>query len=84
MRTALKILAGAFALVVVVVIGVAIALATVDVNTLIGPVKDRVKAATGRDLAVNGGAHLALSLEPRLVLDDVTFEQCAVGQRRRT
>jgi uncharacterized protein involved in outer membrane biogenesis len=73
MRTALKILAGAFALVVVVVIGVAIALATVDVNTLIGPVKDRVKAATGRDLAVNGGAHLALSLEPRLVLDDVTL-----------
>lgn len=73
MRVAVKILAGAVGLVVVLVIAAAIVVATVDVNTLIAPVTERVRAATGRELTVHGSAHLALSLEPKLVLDDVTL-----------
>lgn len=71
MRAALKILAGAAAVVVVVLLGAVVAVSTIDVNTLIAPVRDRVKAMTGRDLTVRGGARVALSLQPRLVLDDV-------------
>ncbi len=79
MRTAWKILAGAAALVVVVLVGVAIAISTVDVNTLIGPVKARVKAVTGRELTVRGGADLKFSLEPRLVLKDVSIANAPWG-----
>ena len=73
MRTAAKILAGVGLLLMIVIIGVAIAVSTMDVNTLIGPVAARVKNATGRDLAVRGAADIELSLQPRLVLNDVTL-----------
>ncbi|MEP7329733.1 MAG: AsmA family protein, partial [Betaproteobacteria bacterium] len=79
MNVAWKILAGAVALVVVVLIGAAITIATVDVNTLIGPVKARVLALTGRDLTVNGEANLTFSLEPKLVLRDVTLANAPWG-----
>jgi len=79
MSTTRKILAGAAALVVAVLIGIAITLATVDVNTLIGPVKDRVQAATGRELKVGGGASLKYSFEPKLVLNDVSLANVPWG-----
>ncbi len=79
MRTVFKILAGAAALVAVVLIGIAIAISTVDVNTLIGPVKDRVQAVTGRALKVAGGASLTYSLEPKLVLNDVSLANAPWG-----
>lgn len=79
MRTAWKILAGAAALVVVVLIGAAIAISTVDVDTLIGPVKARVKDVTGRELTVRGGADLRFSLEPKLVLKDVAIANAPWG-----
>jgi uncharacterized protein involved in outer membrane biogenesis len=79
MRTAWKILAGAAVLVAVVLIGVAIAISTVDVNALIGPVKARVKAVTGRELTVRGGADLRFSLEPKLVLKDVSIANAPWG-----
>jgi uncharacterized protein involved in outer membrane biogenesis len=69
----MKIVAGVAIALVVVLIGVVVAIYTVDVNTLIAPVKDRVKAATGRDLTVRGGGSLSLSLNPKLVLSDVTL-----------
>ena len=73
MRTAVKILAGASILLVVLAVGIVIAVSTVDVNTLIGPIQTRMKAATGRDLAVRGGGRIALSLHPKVVLSDVTL-----------
>ena len=79
MRIAFKILAGAGILVLVLAVGVVIVVSTVDVNTLIGPVQDRVKALTGRDLTVRGGARLALSLQPKLVLSDVTLSNAPWG-----
>lgn len=59
--------------VVLLLIAVAIAIHTVDVKEFIGPIQQRVKDATGRDLTVRGGIDLKLGLEPKLVLDDVTL-----------
>ena len=73
MRTAWKILAGAGVLLLVLAVGIVIALSTIDVNTFIGPIQTRVKAATGRDLAVRGGGRIAFSLHPKVVLSDVTL-----------
>ena len=67
---ALAVLGGA---VLLLLIAVAIAVHTVDVKEFIGPIKQRVKDATGRDLEVRGGIDLKLGLEPKLVLDDVTL-----------
>ena len=73
MRTAFKILAGAGILLLVLVIGIVVIVSTIDVAALIGPIQTRVKAATGRDLAVRGGGRIALSLHPKVVLSDVTL-----------
>jgi uncharacterized protein involved in outer membrane biogenesis len=60
-------------IVVLLLVAVAIAVRTVDVREFLGPIQQRVKDATGRDLGVRGGIELKLGLEPRLVLDDVTL-----------
>src|SRR5207237_1736125 len=61
----------------VLLIAIAIAIRTVDVKEFIGPIQQRVKEATGRDLTVRGGIDLRLGLEPKLVLDDVTLGNAA-------
>lgn len=80
MRTASKVVAGAGILVLVLVVGAAVAVALVDANSFIGPLQARVKEATGRDLVVRGGARLALSLQPKLVLSDVTLSNAPWGR----
>ncbi|MEO8753349.1 MAG: AsmA family protein [Casimicrobiaceae bacterium] len=79
MRTTSKVFVGAGVLVLVLVVGIAVAVALVDVNSFIGPLQTQVKAATGRDLVVRGGARLALSLQPKLVLSDVTLSNAPWG-----
>src|SRR5437763_4565126 len=59
--------------VLLLLIAIAIAIRTVDVKEFIGPIQQRVKEATGRDLTVRGGIDLKLGLEPKLVLDDVAL-----------
>jgi len=78
-RTVLWILGGAGALTALVLVAVAIAVATVDVRTLVGPVTARVKADTGRDITFNGPLDLKLSLEPKLVANDVTLGNAPWG-----
>ena len=71
----------AFAVAIVLAIAaLAIVISSVDPNTLIAPVQAQVKAATGRDLAVRGGARIALSLHPRVVLTDVTLSNAPWGK----
>jgi uncharacterized protein involved in outer membrane biogenesis len=82
MRTVWKILIGAGIALVVLTIAVVALVSSVDLDTLIGPVKDRVKAATGRDLAIRGGAHVALSLEPKVVLRDVALSNAPWGSAK--
>ena len=67
-------------IVLLLLIAVAIAVSTVDVGEFIGPIKERVKEATGRDLNVRGSVDLKLGLEPKLVLDDVTLGNAAWGK----
>jgi uncharacterized protein involved in outer membrane biogenesis len=80
MRTGLKIIAVAGGIVLLVLLGVAIAVWTVDPNQFIGPIQARIKAATGRDVAIAGGIDLKLGLEPRLVANDVRFGNAAWGK----
>ncbi len=73
MRVGLTILAIAGGVVLLVLLGVAIAVWTVDPNQFIGPIQARIKAATGRDVAIGGGIELNLGLTPKLVAKDVRF-----------
>src|SRR6516165_9031759 len=68
-RTALILFGSVAGLFLLIVIGAAIAVATVDPNRLLDPVRARIKAATGRDLALNG----KISIKPSLTIDDVSF-----------
>jgi uncharacterized protein involved in outer membrane biogenesis len=72
-RTALLLLAAAGGLCLLVLIAVAIAVATVDLRTLVDPVLAQLRSATGREIALGGPIDLELSLEPRIVLNDVSF-----------
>lgn len=42
---------------------------------------EKVKAATGRDLVIAGSIHLAPSLVPSLAVEDVRFQNAALGSR---
>ena len=79
MRTAWKVVAG---LAVLAAAGVAVVVATFDANALVEPLQARVKAATGRELAVRGGVRVAWSLEPRIVLADVALANAPWGATR--
>ena len=68
------ILGVAGALVALLLIGVAVVVATVDPNRFVAPLAERVKAATGRNLTVHGPVDFKVSLEPKIVLDEVTFD----------
>lgn len=73
-RTALIILGAAAGLVALVLIAVAVTVATVDPNRYVAPLAARVKAATGRDLSLQGPVDFKLSLEPKVVLPGVAFQ----------
>jgi hypothetical protein len=62
---------------VIVVAGVT--LRKFDANDLIGPIQQHVRDATGRELTIRGGAELKLSLEPKLVIDDVALGNATWG-----
>ena len=76
------ILGGAGGLVALLLIGVAIAVATLDPNRFVAPIAARVKAETGRTLAVQGPVEFKLSLEPKVVLPGVTFENAPWSKTR--
>ena len=73
----LAILGGA---VLLLLVAVAIAVRSVDVRQFIGPMQAHVKAATGRDLDVRGDIHLKLGLQPKLVVEDVSFGNAPWGK----
>jgi len=66
--------------VVLLLVAVAVAIRTVDVNELVGPIKQRVKEATGRDLTIRGGIDLKFGLEPKLVIDEVSLGNASWGK----
>ena len=80
MRRFLIILAAAGGVVLLVLLGVTIAVWTVNPNEFVGPIQARVKAATGRDVAIGGGIDLKLGLVPRLVMNDVRVGNAPWGK----
>lgn len=80
MRLFWRILTAFGGLVVVLIIAVAIAVRTIDVNDFIAPMQTRVKDATGRDMVIRGGIDFKLSLEPELVIDDVSLSNAEWGK----
>jgi uncharacterized protein involved in outer membrane biogenesis len=83
MRLFWRILAGIGGLLLLLMIAVAIAVSTVDVKTFIGPIQKRVKDATGRDLTISGGIDLKLSLEPKVVIQDVALSNAPWGKAQQ-
>src|SRR5882672_4790544 len=81
-RTALIILGIAGALVALVLVGVAIAIATVDPNRFVAPLAERVKAETGRNLTVQGPVRFSWSLEPKIELPGIAFENAPWSKTR--
>lgn len=81
MRLFVRILLGVGGLLVLLLIAVAVAVWAIDVNQFVGPIQARVKEATGRDLEIRGGIDFKLSLEPKLVLEDVTLGNVAWGKQ---
>jgi len=80
MRLFWRFLAVLGGLLVLLIIAVAIAVWTIDVNDFIAPIQKRVKDATGRDLVIRGGIDFKLSLEPELVIDDVSLSNAEWGK----
>jgi uncharacterized protein involved in outer membrane biogenesis len=80
MRLRTILIAVAVLLVALVVTAVAV-LMSIDFNQYKGLVADRVKAATGRDLVIDGNFKLALSLTPSVTVDNVTFANAPGGSR---
>lgn len=80
MRLFWRILAAIGGLLVVLIIAVAIAIRTIDVNDFIAPIQKYVKDATGRDLGIRGGIGFKLSLEPELLIDDVSLSNAEWGK----
>ena len=79
MRTVLRIAAIAGGLAVLVAIALFIAVATIDVNAFAGPIRQAIKDATGRDVAIRT-ISLTRSLTPKLVFDDVALGNAAWGK----
>jgi AsmA family protein len=77
MRILWKILAAAGVLVVAAAFALVVALSTLDASALVGPVRNGVKALTGRELIVDGPASLTLWPVPKLVLEDVALPNAA-------
>jgi uncharacterized protein involved in outer membrane biogenesis len=81
MRIFWRTLAALGGVVLLLLVAVAIAVHTVDVKEFVGPIKQRVKDATGRDLEIRGNIDLKLGLEPKLVIDDVTLGNAPWGKQ---
>src|SRR6476661_5040762 len=79
MRVFWRLLAGFGGLLFLVIVAAGITLRRFDANELIGPIQQHVRDATGRELTIRGGAELKLSLEPKLVIDDVALGNAAWG-----
>jgi uncharacterized protein involved in outer membrane biogenesis len=66
--------------VMLLLIAVAIAISTVDPKTFVGPIQKYIKDATGRELTIRGGIDLKLSLEPKVVVQDVALSNAPWGK----
>lgn len=76
--TALKVSA---VLVAAAVVGLIAAVKSIDIDEYRSLALEKVREATGRELAIRGKFELALSLSPALVAEDVVFANAPSGTR---
>ncbi|MEE9316873.1 MAG: AsmA family protein [Rhodospirillales bacterium] len=77
----MKVLSGIFVLAVgLVVAGVAV-LKSLDFNEYRGLIAEQAKAATGRDLTIQGELNIEISLNPAIAVEGVTFANAPWGTR---
>lgn len=78
MRKLLKIIFGlVFVIIIAAFIGGYIFVRKFDLNSYKNTIEEQVYAYTGRQLKINGNAHLGISLIPTLVVDDITLSNAA-------
>ncbi len=81
MKKWMKVLSGIFVLAVgLVVAGVAV-LKSLDFNEYRGLIAEQAKAATGRDLTIQGELNIEISLNPAIAVEGVTFANAPWGTR---
>lgn len=81
MRTRTILLSAVAAVILIPVAGVAIVAATIDPNDYRDRIAAELKAATGREVALAGPMKLGLSLNPGLIVNDVTIGNIQGGSR---
>lgn len=81
MNKLIKFLSVVVVLLVAVVIGGMAVLKSKDFNEYKGLIAEKVKEATGRDLAIAGNLDLRISLSPALAVQGVSFSNASWGSR---
>lgn len=72
---------GLVVLIVAVVVAVYAVIASLDLEEVRGMIEAKAKAATGRQLSLDGPIHLGVSLTPSIVIGDVRFAHAPWGSR---
>jgi hypothetical protein len=78
LKTALLVAVG---LIVVLVVATVVVVKSIDVNKYKPLIAERVKAATGRELAIRGNLDLRIGFSPAVVVKDVSFANAPWGSR---
>ncbi|MCC7427985.1 MAG: AsmA family protein [Alphaproteobacteria bacterium] len=68
-------------LILLPVVAVVVFLLTLDLNAYRPTIQQKVREATGRDLAIGGPIELSLGLSPALTMSDVSFANAPGGSR---
>ncbi len=72
-----------FILFAVIIVGVVVLVNSFDLNSYKSFAEKIVREATGRQLSLSGDAHLGISLNPSIILEDVTFENPAWAKNKQ-
>ena len=82
MKTFFKIIFSLFLIIIVgVIAGVWYFLNNFDLNQYKGLIEEQTYKYTGRQLKINGDAHLGISLVPTLIVDDITLSNAAWAEK---
>jgi uncharacterized protein involved in outer membrane biogenesis len=81
MNKLIKIASAIVILIVIAVVGGVIAISSMDFNQYKGIIAEQAKAATGRDLVIEGDLNIELSLTPRIAVNGVTFANASWGSK---
>ncbi len=76
-----KVLIGLAGVLTLAVVAIVVVLATLDFNQYKGVIAEQAKAATGRDLRIDGDIEVGISFVPSLMVDGVSLSNADWGSR---